>query len=81
MSPLGLTVQQLSRELHVPADQLAAVIAGKRQVTAELALRLGRYFGVTPERWLALQAEHELDVARREVGKTIDELVIPLEAA
>jgi addiction module HigA family antidote len=81
MVPLGLSVQQLSRELHVPANQIQDVIGGKRPIKADLALRLGRYFGVNPETWLTLQANYDLRVAEREVGKKIEQLIMPLEAA
>jgi addiction module HigA family antidote len=79
--PLGLSVNQLARELHVPANHLQDVVAGKRPIKADLALRLGRYFGVNPETWLNLQANYDLHVAQREVGKKIEELIMPLEAA
>jgi len=65
IKPLGLTVRQLARDLHVPANQLSEVIAGKRPVKAELALPLGRYFGVNPESWLAAQANYDLHQAER----------------
>lgn len=81
MVPLGLTVPRLSRELHVPAGRLSAVIAGRRPITADLALRLGRYFGMNPETWLALQAAYELQIAERQNGRQIEQLIAPLEAA
>jgi antitoxin HigA-1 len=81
MVPLGLTVQQLARDLHVPVNVIAAVVAGRRAVGAELALRLGRYFGVNPETWLVFQAQYELRLAERQLGGKIDRTVAPLEAA
>lgn len=81
MLPLGLSVQQLAQDLHVPANQLQEVIDGKRAIKAGLALRLGRYFGVNPETWLNLQANYELRVAQREIGKKIEQLIVPMEAA
>jgi addiction module HigA family antidote len=81
MVPLGLSVQKLAQELHVPANQLQEVIDGRRPIKAGLALRLGRYFGVNPETWLNLQANYELRVAQREIGKKIEQLIVPMEAA
>jgi addiction module HigA family antidote len=81
LAPLGLSVSQLARDLHIPANHLQDVVAGKRAIKADLALRLGRYFGVNPETWLTLQAGYDLHVAEREFGKKIEELIMPLEAA
>jgi len=81
MAPLGLTVHQLARDLHVPASQLGEVVNGRRPLKADLALRLGRYFGVNPETWLTLQASYELRMAERELGEKIEQLIMPLEAA
>jgi len=80
LKPLGLTVRQLACDLHVPAKQLSEVVSGKRPVRADLALRLGRYFGVKPQNWLAWQAEYDLDQAQTRLGDTIDGIA-PVEAA
>jgi addiction module HigA family antidote len=81
MLPLGLTVEVLAQELHIPANQLQEVLDGKRPVRAGLALRLGRYFGVNPETWLNLQANYELWLAQRDLGRKVEQLVAPFEAA
>ena len=81
MLPLGLTVQQLAQDLHVAPNQLQEVIDGRRAIKAGMALRLGRYFGVNPETWLNLQANYDLRVAQRDIGKKIEQVVMPMEAA
>ena len=63
MRPLGVSINTLARDLDVPPNR----ISGKRAITADTALRLGKYFGVSPEIWLDLQADYELRVARRDV--------------
>jgi addiction module HigA family antidote len=64
IKPLGLTQNQLARELKVPPRRINEIVLGKRGVSADTALRLARYFGTTPEFWLGLQTDYELDVAR-----------------
>ena len=55
----------------VPANRISQVIAGKRAITADTALRLARYFGTSPDLWMNLQKTYELDLARRQVGKVL----------
>ena len=62
--PLGLSANRLARALHVPANRISAIVAGRRAMTADTALRLSRFLGTSPEFWLGLQAEYDLDVAR-----------------
>ena len=62
--PLGLSANKLARALHVPANRISAIVAGRRAMTADTALRLSRFLGTSPEFWLGLQAEYDLDVAR-----------------
>lgn len=77
MKPLGVSINGLARELLVPPGRISAIVNGKRAITADTALRLGKYFGVSPELWTGLQADYELRVARREVGEEIEERVRP----
>ena len=64
MKPHGLSVNALATALHVPANRVTAILKGQRVVTADTALRLGRYFGTTPDLWLNLQKDYELRAAR-----------------
>jgi addiction module HigA family antidote len=66
MQPLGLSANALSLALRVPATRIQAIVKGERVITADTALRLGRYFGNSAEFWLNLQQHYELDLARRE---------------
>jgi addiction module HigA family antidote len=75
MKPLEVSINRLARELLVPPGRISAIVNGRRAITADTALRLGRYFGVSPELWVGLQADYELRIARREVGEEIEERV------
>ena len=75
MKPLGLSQSRLARDLDMPQSRLSAIIAGKRAITADTALRLATCFGTTPHFWLNLQAEYDLRKARRKSGKDIRERV------
>ena len=66
MRPLGLSANALALALRVPATRIQAILHGQRAITADTALRLGRYFGTTPEFWMNLQAFYDLDKAKRE---------------
>jgi addiction module HigA family antidote len=65
MKPLEISINRLAREIHVPPGRISNVVNGKRSITADTALRLGTYFGVSPELWLNLQADYDLRIARR----------------
>lgn len=81
MAPLALSINALSRELHVPPNRIHAIVHGQRSITADTALRLGAYFGVAAETWLHLQAEYDLRLARRTAGEEIRKTVRKREAA
>jgi antitoxin HigA-1 len=66
MVPLGLSANALGLQLHVPANRIQAIINGERGITADTALRLSQYFGNSPEFWLNLQQNYDLDVTKRE---------------
>ena len=72
LEPLGISQSQLARDLNVPANRINQIINGKREITADTALRLGTYFGIEPEFWLNLQMRFTMKVARERVGKQID---------
>jgi len=81
MKPLAISINRLSRELHVPPNRIHAIVHGTRAITADTALRLGAFFGATPETWLNLQSEYDLRIARRTAGEEIAKTVRKLEAA
>jgi addiction module HigA family antidote len=63
--PLGLSARQLARALGIPANRLTEIARGARDVSADTAIRLGRYFGTDPRFWLNLQAAHDLSKAEQ----------------
>lgn len=80
MEPLGISRNQLARDIDVPVGRISDITNGKRGVTADTALRLGRYFGTAPELWLRLQADYDLHVARSTVWPEIAPRVRVLDA-
>jgi len=77
MGPLGLSAHALSLALRVPANRISAILASRRAVTAETALRLARHFGTSAGFWLNLQKAFELEQAEREAGARIRSEVAP----
>lgn len=75
MKPMGVSINRLSREIVVPPGRISAIVNGKRAITADTALRLGKYFGVSPQTWMGLQAEYDLRVAQRVIGAEVDRRV------
>ena len=70
----GLSAKQLADAIHVPPNRLYQILSGKRNVTADTALRLSRYFGTSADFWMNLQRAFELDLARRQIGKQINRI-------
>lgn len=66
-----LSANALARALRVPSGRVVDILNGKRAISAETALRLGRYFGNDPQFWLNLQAQYDLAVATRDVGARV----------
>jgi addiction module HigA family antidote len=71
MKPLGISINQLARDLDVPPNRISAIVNGTRSITADTALRLGTYFHVSPETWLGLQIDYDLRVTRQRDGEEI----------
>ena len=80
LGELSVSQTQLASALGVSAMRVSHLVNGKRAVTAEMALRLGRFFGQTPQYWLNLQARYDLDLAQDAVGSRIRSEVRPLAA-
>lgn len=75
LRPMGISQNQLARDLDVPVSRVAAIIAGERAITADTALRLSKYFGTTAELWINLQSDYDLRVARQTVWPKIKDRV------
>ena len=71
LEPLGLSQYRLAKELKVPARRINEIVLGKRSVSADTALRLGRFFGTSELFWLNLQATYDLDVERDRLGSRL----------
>jgi len=65
LTEIGMTASELARILRVPPNRITQILAGKRAVTADTALRLGQWLGTSPELWLNLQKLYELDLVRQ----------------
>jgi addiction module HigA family antidote len=74
LEEIGLSAKRLADVIEVPPNRLYQVLAGKRNVTADTALRLAQYFGMSPDFWMNLQSAYELDLARRRLGKAIQRI-------
>ena len=71
IAALGITAAQLARDIKVPANRVTGILHFTRAITADTALRLGRYFGTSPEFWMNLQQIYELRQAEQELGDDI----------
>ena len=75
MRPMDISINRLARDIVVPPGRISAIVNGKRAITADPALRLGKYFGVSPEVWMGLQADYDLRVAQRAIGAEVEKRV------
>lgn len=80
LKPLGISAYKLAQDIDVPVSRVQDLLAERRAITADTALRLARYFGTTPEFWLNLQRDYDLETARMAVGDRIAERVRPRAA-
>lgn len=78
MQPLNLSSYKLAKELGVTTPTVNEIVRRRRAVTAEMALRFSRYFGTTAQLWQSLQAQHDLEIANRKVGKKVARAIQPL---
>ena len=76
---LGMNANQIGEALGVPANRISEILRGRRSITADTALRLGRWLGSSPQFWMNLQRSYDLEVAEQESGDAIRERVTPLE--
>ncbi len=80
MAPKGISQYRLARDIHVSPRRVNEIVHGKRAVTADTALRLGLYFGVTPQFWLGLQSDYDLDMAKDAVEARLKREIQPCAA-
>ncbi len=72
LEPLGLSQNRLALDIGVPARRINEIVLRKRRVSADTALRLGRYFDTTPQFWLGLQTDYDIDVVSAALGDRLD---------
>jgi len=75
LKPMKITQNQLAKDINVPANRVSQIIHNRREITADTALRLGKYFGIEPEFWLNLQVRYNMKIARRKAGEKIEKEV------
>jgi len=81
MKPLGLSTNRLALDLHVPVTRISEIVNCRRAISADTALRLGRYFGASAQIWINLQAKYDLQLAEDRMGEHIERQVQPRRAA
>ena len=81
LEPLGISINQLSRDLSVPPNRISEIVNGKRAITADTALRLQRYFGVEAQFWLNLQSRYDMEVVKEKLHDKIVKQVRPFSRA
>ncbi len=77
LAEIDMSAAQLARILSVPTNRITQILAGKRSITADTALRLGRWLGTGPQFWLNLQQLNDLRLAEQTVGDEIERIVVP----
>lgn len=78
---LGITPTEFARQIDVPPNRISQIIAGKRAVTGDTALRFGHWFGTEPQFWLNLQSAYEIRIAEETMGRDIARLPVRAGAA
>jgi addiction module HigA family antidote len=74
LAAVGVTPTELARQIDVPPNRICQIVQGKRAISGDTALRLARWFGTRPERWLKLQVAYEIKLAERSSGPAIRRL-------
>lgn len=75
MEPMGISQNKLALALHIPVTRIGEIVHGRRGISADTALRLGKYFGTGPEFWTNLQSNYELGLALRDNKEDIDKII------
>jgi addiction module HigA family antidote len=75
LEPMGLSQYRLAKDINVPARRINEIVHGKRSITADTALRLSRYFGMTEQFWMNLQTRYDLELEKDRLGSRLDDEV------
>jgi addiction module HigA family antidote len=81
LKPMGLSQNRLALDMGVPPRRINEIVLGKRSITADTALRLARYFGMSPQFWLGLQMDYDLDLAADALESRLEREVKPYALA
>ena len=81
LKPMELSQNRLAIDIGVPARRINEIVLGKRRVSADTALRLGRYFEMSPQFWLGLQMDYDLDIEEDKLGPRLEREVRPYAMA
>lgn len=81
LKPMNLSQYRLAKDIGVPARRINEIVKGERAITADTALRLGRYFKMSPQFWLNLQSHYDLEIEEERLGRRLEREVKVLEAA
>ncbi len=79
--PLAISQYRLSKDIHVPPRRINEIVQGKRSISADTALRLGRFFGNSAKFWLNLQSQYDLDVQMDQISKELESSIKPFDKA
>jgi addiction module HigA family antidote len=74
LKPLGMSQNALAKALGVPADRISEIVRGRRGITGDSAVRLAHYFDTTPELWIGLQSDYEVEIARDRLGAKLEKM-------
>jgi addiction module HigA family antidote len=74
LAELDVSASELAKDIHVPPNRISQILAGKRSITAETALRLGKWFGTGPHIWLNLQHSYDIDTIQQDLNFSLDEI-------
>ena len=75
LEPLAISQYRLSKDINVPPRRINEIVHGKRSISADTALRLGRFFGISPQFWINLQAHYDLEIEKDKLGKLLEKEV------
>jgi len=80
LEPMGITQYRLAKDISVPSRRINEIVQGKRSISADTALRLGKFFKMKPDFWLNLQLHYDIELAKDELGKRLEKEVTPWAA-
>jgi addiction module HigA family antidote len=75
LKPMNISQSQLAKDINVPPNRISQIIHGRREITADTALRLARYFSIEPEFWINLQTRYNMKQARKKIGSSFEKEV------